>query len=59
MFIKKKKITCYILDFGIQADYWKQKKSKMLEKYLDLAREYKKSQEHDCDGASPQKLGEL
>ena len=44
---KKKKRTCKIVDFAFPADY--RIKLKECEKYLDLARELKKTLEHAGD----------
>ena len=43
MLIHKKKITCHLVDFAISANHRvKIKKSKKINKYLNLARELKK-----------------
>ena len=47
---KKKKRTCWIADFVVLADHRvKLKESKKKDKYLDLARELKKTVEHESD----------
>ena len=47
---KKKKRTCKIVDFAIPADHRiKLKESGKKDKYLDLARELKKTMEHEGD----------
>ena len=44
---KEKKRTCKIVDFAVPADYRiKLKESEKKDKYLDLARELKKTVEH-------------
>ena len=48
--INKKKRTCWIVDFDVPADHrvkWKENKNK--DKYLDLARELKKTVEYESD----------
>ena len=46
----KKERTCKILDVVVQADHIvKLKESEKRDKYLDLARELKKTVEHECD----------
>ena len=48
---QQKKRTCWIVDFAIQADdRIKLKESEKKDKYLDLARELKKTMEHKSDG---------
>ena len=47
---QKKKRTCKIVDFAGPADYWIiLKECKKRDKYLDLARELKKTMEHEGD----------
>ena len=47
---KKKKRTCKIVDFAVPVDHRiKLKECKMKDKYLDLARELKKTMEHAGD----------
>ena len=49
--IDKKKRTCRIVDYVIPADHRvKLKENKKKDKYLDLARELKKTKEHEIDG---------
>ena len=48
--INKNKRTCQIVDFAVPADHSKLKGSKKKDKYLDLARELKKTVEHESDG---------
>ena len=48
--INKKKRTCKIVDFAVPADHRiKLKECKKKDKYLDLARELKKTMEHAGD----------
>ena len=48
---KKKKRTCKIVDSAVLANYRvKLKESKKKDKYLDLARELKKTVEHESEG---------
>ena len=48
--INKKKITCKIVDFAVPADHKiKLKECVKEDKYLDLARELKKTIEHEDD----------
>ena len=48
---KKKKRTCRIVDFAVPADHRvKLKESEKRDEYLDLARELKKTMEHESDG---------
>ena len=48
--INKKKKTCKIVDFAVLADYRiKLKEWEKRDKYLDLARELKKTMEHEGD----------
>ena len=48
--INKKKRTCKIVNFAVQADHRiKLKESEKKDKYLDLARELKKTMEHEGD----------
>ena len=47
---KKKMRTCKIVDFAVLADHRiKLKECEMKDKYLDLARELKKTMEHEGD----------
>ena len=47
---KKKKRTCRIVDFAVPVDHWvKLKESEKRDKYQDLARELKKTVEHESD----------
>ena len=47
---QQKKRTCKIVDFAVSADHRiKLKESVKKDKYLDLAREFKKSMEHEGD----------
>ena len=47
---QKKKRTCKIFDFAVPADHRiKLKESEKKDKYLDLAREFKKNMEHEGD----------
>ena len=48
---QQKKRTCWIVDFAVPADHnrVKVKKSEKWDKYLDLARELKKTVEHEID----------
>ena len=49
--VNKKKRTCQIVDFAIPADHKvKLKESEKIDKYLDLARELKKTMEDESDG---------
>ena len=45
----KKKRTRYQVDFAIQADHRVKKICEKIDKYLDLARELKKTVEHESD----------
>ena len=48
--INKKKRTCKIVDFAVPADHRiKLKECEKKDKYIDLARELKKTMEHACD----------
>ena len=50
LIINKKKRTCKIVDFAVSADHRiKLKESEKRDKYLDLARELKKTVEHAGD----------
>ena len=50
MIINKKKKICKIVDFAVPADHRiKLKECKKRDKYLDLARELKKTMEHEGD----------
>ena len=50
MIVKKKKRTCQIVNFAIPTDHRvKLKESEKRDKYLDLARELKKTMEHEKD----------
>ncbi len=47
---QKKKRTCKIVDFAVPADHRiKLKKSEKKDQYLDLARELKKTMEHEAN----------
>ena len=47
---KKKKKICKIVDFAVSADHRiKLKECEKRDKYLDLAREFKKTMEHEGD----------
>ena len=47
---KKKKKICKVVDFAVPADHRiKLKESEKRDKYLDLARELKKTKEHEGD----------
>ncbi len=47
---KKKKRICKIVDFAVPAYHRiKLKECEKKDKYLDLARELKKTMEHECD----------
>ena len=49
--VKKKKRTCRIVDFAFPVDQRvKIKESKKSEKYVDLAKELKRTMEHEGDG---------
>ena len=49
----KKERTYWIVDFAVPADYRvKLKKSKKKDKYLDLAKELKKTVEHESDSGT-------
>ena len=48
--VNKIKRTCRKVDFGVPAAHWvKLKESEKRDKYLNLARELKKTMEHDND----------
>ena len=50
---RKKKRTCWIVDFAVLADHRvKVKGSEKRDKYLDLARELKKTMEHESDSGT-------
>ena len=50
MIVNKKTRTCQIVDFEVLIDHWvKLKESKTKDKYLDLAREMKKTMKHESD----------
>ena len=47
---KKNNWSCKIVDFAVSADHWiKLKESEKKDKYLDLAKELKKTMEHESD----------
>ena len=50
MIVKKNKRTCQFVDFAVPADHRaKLKESEKKDKYLDLAKELKKTEEHESD----------
>ena len=53
VFNNKKKRTCKIVNFAVLADYRiKLKEIKKEDKYLDLARELKKTMDHEGDNCT-------
>ena len=51
LLVKNKKRTCRMVDFAAQVDHGvKLKESENENKYLNLARELKKTMEHESDG---------
>ena len=46
---KKRERTCRIVDFAVPANHWVEQKENG-DKYLNLARELKKTKKHESDG---------